>query len=327
MLEIPGCYRGYFLFLTPLNWKVWVAFLIMWLCYACFLFSMSRINTKAKKKMNNGEKNLYENVNVDNMNGQDFNFIECIRHFSFGSMHYGVEQMPQMMGGKVLQCLWSMFMIIFISIFTANLAAIFSDKCTTRPLESIEEIINSGRKAFAFKGSKETMLQVTNPIVSHMMNTNRIDFDVEFNGFRMEEEMKERLKKGYIWVDLDYYIEKYWEVIDGLYILDGFFTYTGYGFVMRSEWAYTDGVKRKMISYGYSGVFDQLNRKYSPKQIIKTAQEHDEISLGSIAGVLVIIFVAGFVVTLVQITSVLINLKSRHENHAKAHPKIEGSSH
>ena len=56
-------------------------------------------------------------------------------------MHYGVERFCPTFAGKILQNAFSIWMLIAVSSYTANLAAIFSEDAQEKPLESIDQIL------------------------------------------------------------------------------------------------------------------------------------------------------------------------------------------
>ena len=91
------------------------------------------------------------------------------------------------------------------------------------------------------------------------------------------------------------------ESIADLYKLEGFLAYAGFSFVMRNDWAFTDLVNKRMVSYSNDGWYDLLRRKYNPV-IHDKCNNNEKISVESIAGVLILVFISGFFVTVAQIT-------------------------
>ena len=131
-MKVPNNLNGYFLFLKPFTNEIWAAFFLTWIFFACVLFFISYLNKKVDA--------FSGNVG----NEQDFSsLIQCVRHFSFGTLYFGVERFPPMLTGKVLQCFWSMLMLILVSLYTANLAAILSTHFEEKPLQTIDDIVQS----------------------------------------------------------------------------------------------------------------------------------------------------------------------------------------
>ena len=303
MLQDHDTYSGYFLFLTPFTWQIWTAFFSMWIFYACILFFMSQLNQKADSS-----------AGVTNCEDK-FSFFQCIRHFSLGTLHYGVERYPPMVSGKVLQCFWSMLMLILVSIYTANLAAILSENSDENPLCSINEIVRSGRKVYASKDEEYIFREMQNPLIDQMLKTNQVNFEWQIDyGNRTEtvDVIMSSLKDGSIWISLDATIEEIAKEVTNLYRLEGYFSQTGFSFAMRKNWKWTNQLKKRFVHFSHSGYFDQLNRQYDHSESgVKNQKKKEEIPFKSLAGVFGITLLGGICTALFQIVYSCVNKRRK----------------
>ena len=195
-------------------------------------------------------------------------------------------------------------MLIMVAVYTANLAALFSTNVQEKPIKSIGDLIESENTFFASKDSALLLPQLNNPIIDHLLDEGRIEFPFEVNWGKkkqMVKEIEERLQKGAIWIAVDATIDVVAEDIRNLYKLDGYFAKVGFSFLMRNDWVWADRVKRKFAEFGYSGYFDQLDRKYKSEDMSNESLAIKPISFKSLAFLFATTFAAGVCATLLQV--------------------------
>ena len=61
--------------------------------------------------------------------------FQSIYHFSLGAMHFGAEQLYTVCSNRILHFFWSFLMMVLISSYTANLAAVFSENTFEKPIQ------------------------------------------------------------------------------------------------------------------------------------------------------------------------------------------------
>ena len=315
MLKHPNSHATGFLFMKPFTCQVWLALLFLWFLYAFFLYYVSFLYSKAKEfrpRGNQKEKTQDKDTKeVDNekITEETYSISQGLYHFSLGAMQYGSDINPTMLSGKILQVSWSCFAMIMISMYTANLAAIFSANAYHRPLGAIEDILQSGRNIFTRSVMEEYLLGVDkNDILISLIDENRLNFSLKVTHWKNSDatisEIKTELESGKIWIDFDALMESSSHHIDHMYLLDGYFTRIGFGFAMRKDWKWIDQVKRKFSDYGQSGYFDQLARKYQRKQNAGT-KITNEVTILGLLEVLGTVLLAGIVAALLQTASFL----------------------
>ena len=116
---------NFFTAFQPFSPSIWSMGVVCWLLYSICLYFVSFLADKKKKR--EAEK-------------EEFSLSESLWYFSIIPLHFGTDKQPSSLGGKILQGGWSFFALIFLATYTANLAAIFSQKSYTRPIESIDDI-------------------------------------------------------------------------------------------------------------------------------------------------------------------------------------------
>ena len=72
-----------------------------------------------------------------------------------------------------------MFMLVLVSLYTANMAAFFSNDEFYRPLSSVHEIVDSDREAFSFDLSRKDPRVQGNAIIGKLINSSRLHYPLE----------------------------------------------------------------------------------------------------------------------------------------------------
>ena len=315
MLKIPNNHNGYFMFLSPFTWHTWTACFITWFLYACILFLISHLNKKV-------------NLSLKVVNESSFSFLQCVGHFSLGSLHYGVERLPPMLSGKVLQSYWSMLMLILVSVYTANLAAILSTNYDEKPFWSIHDIVHSGIKIYATKIEEPILRKV--PLISQLIRSNQVYFEEEMINMRdnrteMVELIKNNLNDGSILLNLDSFIEEIMKDIPSLYKLEGYFSYSGFSFAVRNDWIWADHLKRQFVQYSTSGYFYQLLKKYDQRES-EEANSIKKIPFKNLGGVFGIVIMGGISAALFEIGNYFLKrnvVKGQVRVHEVSQPSLD----
>ena len=297
MIEVPTAQNGISLILRPFSKEAWLTFFALWLFYAFILYFSSYL-CQAIDKTKKGDGTIVKR----------FTLTECFHHFSFSALQYGVDRFPDMIGGKVLEYWWSILMIILISLYTANMAAVFSVPHFIRPLSSIEEIPQSDVHAIAYKRHKLRLerLRWNNPILDHIMAKNRINFSFAHD-YRdrhgMVEVVKPILENGFIFIGYDTDMEPLKKRIKHMYALDGYLAHYGYSFAMRKGWEMSVPVYKKFVHYSESGFFDYVIRKHIKPNNLERESNFDsgQLSFEKIRALFLITFLVGVLAILFQI--------------------------
>ena len=121
------------------------------------------------------------------------------------SLHFGVEKNAKSFSGKCLQLMWSVFLLIIVATYTAHLAAAFSEKPFSRPLETIEDIPKSKHNVCAFWYMQRELRDVRNDVYLNLSEGRRIDFSTGFFGSENQvlARIEKQLNAGCIWLGFD----------------------------------------------------------------------------------------------------------------------------
>ena len=147
-------------FLRPFTWGVWVSVLLSYCAFSLTLFFISRLSQRLGEA---APKRQQESK---------FSFAECIEYFSLIPLQLGVDKHPQSFSGRLLMQVWSLYILVVISTYTANLAAFFGDRSMTRPLSSIEDILPSRYNVTYFDFFDESNDNVYSNNKSNINNNN-----------------------------------------------------------------------------------------------------------------------------------------------------------
>ena len=109
--------------LEPFTLKMWLAFLFLWFLFGANLTFISYMSKKIRKSKFQRESK--------------FSFWQSIWYFSIVSIQIGPDKHPKSFGGKLLTFFWCIFLLVVISSYTANLAALLSKTPSARLIESV----------------------------------------------------------------------------------------------------------------------------------------------------------------------------------------------
>ena len=196
-------------------------------------------------------------------------------------------------------------MLILVSLYTANLAAILSTHFEEKPLQTIDEVVQSGRKIYAFKYEKSFLQHIPNPSMIQLLKENRVHFEFDVTMGNQKDtldKIKSSLKDGSIWIGFDSHMDEVMKQITNLYKLEGYFSFFGFSFAMRSDWKWADRLKRQFSEYSAMGYFDQLRQKYDHREFGKEiSDDKSEIPFVNLVGVFGIALLGGFCTAIFQI--------------------------
>ena len=219
---------GFFLFIAPFHWQIWVALFCLWFYYASILAFISNLSKRGKRSTN-----LREN----------FTFWESLQHFSVASLQFGPYKQTVSTGGKILQQCWSILCLIFVATYTANMAAIVSKNLYSKPLQSIDDIVLSNHSVYAHVRYQQLLKDVNNSIINDLIKSGRIEYlNISLSG-NWAEKFGETLRSGGMWFMRSSVVEWLKRTIkdgDRLYALDGYFSHVSHGFVMKKHWQHAD---------------------------------------------------------------------------------------
>ena len=275
------------LFMKPFHWQVWLVFNLLWIFYSLNLTCVSILSKKLDPSGSSQQPR------------EEFTLQESLAYFSLASVQFGPDRHPVSMSGKLLQQYWSLLLLIIIATYTANLAAIFSEESTIKPLLSIDNIQASSYNVCTGMQYRKVLPDYNNSVLNDLLKEKRLKY---FN-FTMKPNwtkiVSKSLQSKCVWVvpnaDVDLIMRKL-EVKDLVYALDGYFNRIPQGFAMRKDWEHAENVSKLILKYTHSGVVEQITRKYG-----NSHQEHvdketvQSIEIGSFAGVFCLVFAAGLV--------------------------------
>ena len=281
---------GIFRLFDPFDSQVWIAFLLLWFFYATLLYFASFLDKKA------------QNMKKDANTQASFTFLESLHYFSFAASQYGVENNPATLSGKALQYGWSLFMMVLLSTYTANLAAFYSKESYDKPLGSIDDIIDSNVNLHALQDMEGLHEFMRNPIIDRLRDESRIHYsntNINTDLGKKLTEVDRVITNRSIFMMYSEFLEDILESIDLVYTLEGSFSTFGMSFAMRKDWEFGDQVTNLFAFYGWSGYFDQLSRQY--KNAKKTKREKLEpLDLKNFRGLFLIVIVIGVLAVLHQ---------------------------
>ena len=244
---------------------VWVTFHGIYLFYSLILtfasFLGRRIPTSPRTSFSTSS---FPSSSPSLTTKEEFTFRQSLWYFSLATIQLGADRHPVSKAGKMLQQLWSFFLLITMSMMTANMAAIFSAGSYYKPLETLAEI--SGReKEFRFGAEswfERELPPHQNPDILPLIKQKRFDYYPlnESGPHHVEALLKDR---DYVWIGVDTVLNR---LMDGMkdkkrpYKLEGYITFVGLGFAMRHDWPYAEKAKELMLDYSRSGLTDRLAR-------------------------------------------------------------------
>ncbi|XP_064638680.1 glutamate receptor-like isoform X2 [Lineus longissimus] len=146
---------GVFSFLAPLAPRVWCCVFLAAVVVSLILFFVSRVSPSEWVV----EKALFSQSLFN-----EFGFGNSLWYALGAFMQQGGDNSPRSMSGRVVASVWSLFCLILISSYTANLAAFLTIERMLTPINSVEELagqneikygtIDSGSTRSFFESSK-----------------------------------------------------------------------------------------------------------------------------------------------------------------------------
>ena len=131
MLKEPNQFGRDSLIFHPFTWQVWIAFCTLWFFYSFILYSTTSLGRKMTSEITKNSSNSRSIQREEKVS-----LIQSLYHFSLGAVHFGVERnLEQMLSSKILHFFWSFLMMILVSSYTANLAAVFSENEYEKPVQ------------------------------------------------------------------------------------------------------------------------------------------------------------------------------------------------
>ena len=291
-MMLQQCEISHLSFMMPFTWRMWVSFLLLWIFYSLNLSFISFLSKKV--------------TDCSKQEEEKFSLSQSFRFFSIVSLQYGVDKCPRSISGKMLMCSWSYFMLIVLATYTANLTAFFTQGHVGKPLESVNDILESNYSASTYS-YLENFLQ-ENTIFRNLSQSNRLQYDVESDSgvsdWRIVAQIKERLQSKKIVFDFDTHVEVMKNYVPGVYALDGHISRLGLGFAMRNDWQWSSHVKKLFINFGRAGFFDEVERKYEKKKS-KKINETTPIDVDDFFVVLIIMSSAATVASFLMVITFL----------------------
>ena len=156
-------------------------------------------------------------------------------------------------------------MVIMVATYTANLAAFFTVVAETRPVRSIEDIHESRFNAAAITALATYFQGLDNERLNQLMSAKRIAFEMVRNDSDEEYTLKhirEKLESDHIWIASSPVMKWLKQRIPDLYTLDGYFTFSAYGFALRKDWQHSERIIDQFVRFGETGFFYKIARKY-----------------------------------------------------------------
>ena len=252
-------------FLRPFSPKMWLFFWFLWVFYSLVLTLVSFVGKKFGK--------------TSRMKEIGFSFFQSFWFFSLVAVQFGVSKQPKSLPGKILTLAWSFFTLVMIASYTANLAANFAKDVPIRPLKSIRDIPISRYEIAIRDGYLEYLRSSNNGILNSLLERKKVDFSAKIASTddpRFFEQIKEKIAKGFIWVDNDNVIEWLIKEIPRLYKLEGSFRFEFYSLAMRPEWPMVSAVNDQFEKFAQNGFFFEIHQKYETKKI---EQEGSDLSI------------------------------------------------
>ena len=234
-------------FLKPFAWITWVAFLFLLLAFSVALTFISWLS----KRMNGSSIHKEDS----------FNLLSSIWYFCLISIQLGADKHPSSIGGKILMFTWSSFTLILLATYTANLAAYFTNPEAERPLTTIEDIVESDRNATTYDFFRHVLPTYGNRIFDKLHELDRINYDI-VRGRDTQDQIKDALQSGGVMIAPATHFDALKSLMPNLYVLDGYFTFTAHGFVLRNDSQFANETIGLFVKYGREGYFHDVRRKH-----------------------------------------------------------------
>ena len=266
--------------MDPFSWDLWFALVCLWFFYGVALWFISCISKKMPK---NGSSSQRE---------EDFSLLQSLRYFSLVSLQFGPDMQLCSTSGKILQSFWSFFTLILVATYTANLAAIFSQESYDKPLDRIEDIPDSNYSISAISWMEDHINNSQNPILKDLVEKNRTKFPCTNNWDRRACLKNVTSSERGIWFDYDDHLDKFIEDQDDLYKLEGLFSQSACGFVLRKNWAMASQIFHQFVHYGKFGVFNKIMRN-GRKKAVANKSSAKEIDISGFATIILFMGLGG----------------------------------
>ena len=240
-----------FLFLQPFSLCTWLSLIFI---YFIFSFALTVISSISKRWCDNDEV--------------EYSFCQSAWYFWASFIQLDAGQQPHSSAGKLLASAWSFSTLIVVATYTANLAALFGNQLTKRPLSSVDEINLSTAEIFAFEGYKHEILHNFHWF-KNLYHQGNLSFVPQDNMPAAERE----LKRGKILIHPENYLQPMLKVYPDLYLLQGSLSLKTASFALRKKWGRVKDVDDLFLRYARNGVFEWIKRKH--KQIGRTVPVED----------------------------------------------------
>ena len=223
-------------------------------------------------------------------------------------------------------------MVIFLTTYTANLAAILSADSYSKPLKSINDVGSYHKVASAMRHEAQ-FRGFNNSILSKLLrNDDGIEFiNVTDDPKKLVRIVKEKLESNYVWIDFDYSIDYLRKEVGAqsrklrkrMYTPKGFFSQSSFGFIMKKSWEHAKKVNELIQEWDRAGVIDDVFRKHEENQYEDVdVKANDPIPLDGFRVLFVILFLNGLIALGISLVSyrkgTSTNDNSKHEeSHAQ----------
>ena len=206
-------------------------------------------------------------------------------------------------------------MLVLVAAYTANLSAIFSADSLVKQLKSIDDLSrHPEQKVVARRDYESQFVSFNNSILNKVLRRNA---SIEFANVSKGEQDKffadvtKKLNSDYVWIDFDYKIHHFVRKIRSksikkrIYILDGYFSRSAFGFVMRKGWNHSASVNQLIKKWDSAGVIDDIIRKHNGDENRDDDDDkaNTSIPLKSFTVLFVVIFLNGLIAVIIAYVS------------------------
>uniref|UniRef100_UPI00358EB421 glutamate receptor ionotropic, kainate 2-like n=1 Tax=Myxine glutinosa TaxID=7769 RepID=UPI00358EB421 len=131
---------GVFEFLHPFHVSVWLSILLACIVVAFILSTINRMHPYEWK-------NLAKRGKVSREEGNSMDLLNCLGFTLVSMVQQGVSVLPLSYSGKIVAFSWWFFVLVTISTYTANLAAIFQSQNSLK-LESLSDLVDQNEYVY-----------------------------------------------------------------------------------------------------------------------------------------------------------------------------------
>ncbi|XP_060528957.1 glutamate receptor ionotropic, kainate 2-like [Cylas formicarius] len=309
--EIDNMYA----FMRPFSWTVWVYTVTLYLILSIIIFFVSRM-----------DPDDWENPHPCDQNPEELENIWGIKNclwLTLGSiMTQGCDILPKGISSRIATAMWWFFSLIMTSTYTANLAAFLTMQKKGDSINSVEDLANQNKIKYGLMedGATQAFFEFSNnSLYQKMWNTMKNENPSVFEstnakGFERVVSNRNGLYAFFMEsTQIEYELERNCNLRKIGQWLDS----KSFGIGMPLNVDYADQINNAILTLQENGKLNELKDLWWKKKLkgepCSTSSEEgisDELSLGNLGGVFVVLSVGIGIAFLIAILEFLWNVRN-----------------